>query len=131
MSVFLKAVSGVFISLILWLCLNKNGKEISVLLTLVICTILITSALSMVEPVINFINKLQEIGDVNKEYIKVVLKVVGIGLVSELSNLICKDAGNESMGKALQIFSSIIVLILAIPIFEKLLELITDLLGKI
>ena len=131
MNVFLKAIAGVFISLILWLCLEKSEKNISLLLTLAACVLLLASAVSLLNPVITFVEKLRQVGELNKEYIKVILKVVGVGLISEISALICKDAGNESLGKALQIMSAVIVLLLSIPIFEKLLELLNDILGTI
>ncbi len=131
MNVFLKAIAGVFISLILWLCLEKSEKNISLLLTLAACVMLLASAVSILNPVIAFVEKLQQVGNLNKEYIKVILKVVGVGLISEISALICKDAGNESMGKALQIVSAVIVLLMSIPIFEKLLELLNDILGTV
>ena len=131
MNIFLKAIAGVFISLILWLCLEKSEKNISLLLTLAACVLLLASAVSLLNPVITFVEKLRQVGEINKEYIKIILKVVGVGLVSEISALICKDAGNESLGKALQIMSAVIVLLLSIPIFEKLLELLNDILGTI
>ena len=131
MNIFLKAIAGVFISLILWLCLEKSEKNISLLLTLAACVLLLASAVSLLNPVITFVDKLRQVGEINKEYIKIILKVVGVGLVSEISALICKDAGNESLGKALQIMSAVIVLLLSIPIFEKLLELLNDILGTI
>ena len=131
MNVFLKAIAGVFISLILWLCLEKSEKNISLLLTLAACVLLLASAVSLLNPVITFVEKLRQVGELNKEYIKVILKVVGVGLISEISALICKDAGNESLGKALQIMSAVIVLLLSIHIFEKLLELLNDILGTI
>ena len=131
MNVFLKAIAGVFISLILWLCLEKSEKNISLLLTLAACVILLASAVCLLNPVITFVEKLQQVGSLNKDYIKIILKVVGVGLISEISSLICKDAGNESLGKALQIMAAVIVLLLSIPIFEKLLELLNDILGTI
>jgi len=128
MNIFLKATAGVLIALILWLCLEKRGKDISLLLIMAVCAMVVTSATTFLNPILDFIDKIQEIGNVDNEYVTVVLKIVGIGIVTEISVLICKDAGNESLGKTLQILSTVVVLWISIPVFDKLLELINEIL---
>lgn len=131
MEVFLKASAGVLTALILWLSLNKYNKENAVLLTLAVCAMVITAAIAFLRPIIDFLQKLQGIGDLDNDLLAVILKAVGIGLITEISALICKDAGNESMGKALQILSSAAVLWISIPVFEKLISLLDKILGSV
>lgn len=131
MDVFIKAVSCILISLILWLCLERNGKDISVLFSLAVCVMTLFLAASMFKPIIQLVEKLRELGNINKEYIKVILKVVGIGLISEIISLICKDVGNESLGKVLQILSTILILVISVPIFDKLLDLLNNILSTV
>ena len=131
MSIFLKAVSGAFISLILWLCLEKRGKDISVLLTMFVCVVILISTFTIFSPVIALIEKLRQMGDINKDYINVILKIVGIGLLSEVASLVCKDAGNEAIGKTLQVISTVLILVISVPIIEKLLELLNNILSNV
>lgn len=131
MEVFLKASAGVLTALILWLSLNKYNKENAVLLTLAVCAMVVTAAIAFLRPIIDFLQKLQGIGDLDSDLLAVILKAVGIGLITEISALICKDAGNESMGKALQILSSVAVLWISIPVFEKLISLLDKILGSV
>ena len=131
MHTFLKAIAGVLIALLLWICLNKYNKEHATILTLVVCAAVITVAMTFLQPLVDFVKKLQDIGNIDVNLITVVLKVVGIGMLSEFVALICKDSGNESMGKALQTLSSILVLWLSIPVFERLLTLLDEILGSI
>ena len=131
MSVFLKIIAGVFTAVILWLCVSKDNKVISVLLSLAVCVMVITAALGFLKPVVDFIYRLQMLGELNTDLLTAVLKVVGIGLLTEFSVVICKDAGNESMAKSLQILSTILILRISIPVFEALISLIDDILGTI
>lgn len=131
MSVFFKTVAGVFTALILWLFLNKHNKEHSVLLTLAVCAMVLTAAITFLRPIIQFTQKLQTIGNLDGDLLGVILKSVGIGLIAEFTALVCKDAGNEAMGKALQLVSSAVVLWLSIPVFEKLLSLLDEILGTV
>ena len=131
MSDFLKATAGILTALILWLSLHKHTKDLSVLLTMVVCAMVIIAAIGFFRPVFDFISKIQKIGNVDNDLLTIILKVVGIGLITEFSSLICKDAGNESMGKALQVLSSAVVLWMSLPVFEKLLSLLDKILGTV
>ncbi len=131
MDIFLKTAGGILIALILWICLNKYNKENGAMLSMAVCAMVITAGIAFLEPVVSFLKKLQIIGNMDEDLLAVVFKTVGIGLIGEISMLICKDAGNESMGKALQILSTIVVLWMSLPVFEKLLSLLDKMLGSI
>lgn len=131
MSVFLKTVAGVLTAVILWISLNKNAKDYSVLLTLAVCAMVILSSVVFLQPIVNFLGKIQEAGSLDSDLTAIILKSVGIGVLTEVSTLICKDAGNESMGKALQILATTVVLWISIPVFERLLSLLDEILGAI
>ena len=131
MNVFIKATAGVLTALILWINLHKQAKDFSVLLAMLVCAMVIIAAIGFLNPVIDFIMDLQEIGNIDSDLLSVILKVVGIGLLAEFTALVCKDAGNEAMGKALQILSSVVVLWLSLPVFEKLLSLLDKILGTV
>ena len=131
MSLLLKASAGVLTALILWLTLNKHAKDMSVLLTLAVCAMVVTVSIGFLQPVVSFLRRIQELGNLDSDLLSVVLKVVGIGLITEIATLICKDAGNESMGKALQLLSTVAVLWMSIPVFERLLSLLDKILGTV
>ena len=131
MNVFLKIIAGVFTAVILWLCISKDNKPISTLLSLSVCVMVITASLGFLKPIVNFIYQLQVLGHLNTELFTVVLKVVGIGILTELSVVICKDAGNEAMVKSLQILSTVVIIRISIPVFETLISLIDNILGTI
>lgn len=61
----------------------------------------------------------------------ILLKAVGIGLVSEIAGLVCTDAGNGSLGKTLQMLGSAVILYLSLPIFTAMLELIREILREL
>ena len=131
MSIFLKAVAGVLTAVILWICVNKENKGISVMLTLAVCTMIVSVSAVFLQPIIDFIYEIQSIGQLDSSLLVVTLKVVGIGLLTEIAMMICKDAGNETMGKSLQILSSAMVIWMSIPVFEQLISLLDTILGTI
>ena len=131
MNIFLKAVAGVLTAVILWLSVNKDNKGISTLLTLAVCIMVFSVCAHFLQPIIDFIHKLELLGELDEGLISVVLKVVGIGLLTEIPAAICKDSGNESMGKSLQILSAVAAIWLSIPVFDRLISLLDKILGTI
>lgn len=131
MNVFWKTAAGVLTALILWISVSKHNKDISVLMTMAVCAMSVIAAVTFLQPIVAFVKKMQAVGNLDEELFSVILKVVGIGIVAEISTLICKDAGNESMGKTLQFVSAAAVLWMSIPVFEKLLTLLEKILGSL
>ena len=73
MSVFWKAAAGVLTALILWISLNKHGKDISVLMTMAVCAMVIIAAVSFLQPIVNFLRKIQSVGNLDGELLSVIL----------------------------------------------------------
>ena len=57
-----------------------------------------------------------------------VLKVLGVGYLTEFANSICIDSGNSSLGDKVLLGGKIIILCMALPIITSLLDIIIDLL---
>lgn len=116
---------------VLGLALSGHGKEIGIVLTIAVCCMVMMTAVSFLEPVMEFLQQLEDMGELDGELIRILFKVAGIALVSEIAGMVCADAGNASMGKALQMLGSAVILWLSIPVFHALLELIQQILGGI
>ena len=128
---YLKVTAGVLVTAILCLFLSKHGADISILLTLGACCMVIGAAVSALAPVLQFVARLVDVGRLDHDLLDVFLKVIGIGLISQFAGLICTDAGNQSLSKVLQLMTTAVILCLAIPILEELLSLLESLLGEI
>lgn len=131
MTTFIKASAGIILALILEKILQKQGKDMSLLLSIVVCTMVAAAAISFLQPVLSFFSRLQIIGNLNSSLLNVLLKAVGVGILSEVLSLICTDAGNAALGKTLQLLANSVVLYLSIPLLEELLKLMDTILGAI
>lgn len=131
MSTFLKAVSGILITTVICLVLNKRDKDVSALLSIAVCSMVAMAAMHFLEPVVEFLGQLQALGQMDSQMLTVLLKCTGIGLLSEITNLICADSGNAALGKMLQFLASALILWLAIPLLTSLTDLLQDILTKL
>ena len=120
----------VLLAVVLGLSLGKQ-KDIGVLLTMAVCCMVAMIAISYLEPVLDFLRELETLGDLQGDMLGILLKAVGIGLVSEIAGLVCTDAGNGSLGKTLQMLGSAVILYLSLPIFTAMLELIREILREL
>ena len=130
MEYLLKSVAVSTLSVIVGLLISKQAKEIQILLSLCICIAISVIIVQFVQPIIGFLQKLKELGDLNTDVLAILLKAVGIALLTEISSLFCSDGGSGSIGKMLQILGTVIIVWLSIPIFETVIELIQKLLGE-
>ena len=131
MELFMKAAGAALIASIVGLALNKQAKDMQILLVIAGCCMVAGIAATYLRPVLDLLQELQELGNLNSELTGILIRAAGIGLISELACMICSDAGNASLGKTVQILGSAVVLYLAIPVFRGLIELIQGVLGGI
>lgn len=131
MTEFWKAAAMILIAVVLGLAVGKQEKDISVLLTMAVCCMTAMIAVSYLEPVLDFLWELESVGNIQKGFLGILLKAVGIALIAEVAGMICSDAGNGSLGKTLQMLGSVVILYLSMPIYNALLTLIREILGEL
>ena len=131
MELFWKGIAAALIGAILALVLSKQEKDLSLLLTMAGCTLILMLVLGSLEPVLEFLRELQELGDLNADMLVLLLKAVGIGIIAEIAGLICTDAGNASLGKTVQLLGTSAILWLSLPVLRMLLDLVKSILGEI
>ena len=129
--VFVKVSAGVLITAILSLVIAGQSKDISLLLTIFVCCISLLAVAAYLKPVLDLAHKLVDIGNLNNGYLQILFKVVGIGLISQVSGLICQDSGNQTLAKVLQIATTIVILCICVPLLEEILMLIQTILGEL
>ena len=131
MTLFIQTCGCVLLTVILILALKNHSKEIATILAVVVCCMTAIAALNYLQPVLTFLQTLEALGGLDNAMIEILLKSAGIGMITEIAAFVCKDAGNESLGKTLQFFGSAVILYLSIPLFTALIELLQKILGEL
>lgn len=131
MEIFFKAAALILVTVVLSLFLGKLEKDTAVLMSIAACCIAGRAAFHYLEPVFSFLSDLSSVGNFQDGMLEALLKVAGITLVSEITAAICTDSGNGSLGKMLQVLGSGVILYLSLPIFQILLDLLTEVMGEL
>ena len=131
MVLFLKTIAITMISLIVWMLLSKQSKEISLSLSIIVCCIILIAAMAYVKPVLDFLARLENLGQLDSEMISILLNAVGIILLSELVTLLCKDSGNAALGNSVQLLGTAVILWLSLPMLNSVLDTIEEILTAL
>jgi len=131
MNLYLKVCGAVLVSVILIQSIPADRKEFGLLLSLAACVMVSISAIVYLKPVLSFVQQLQDLGNLEPGVINVLIKTVGIGILGEISGLVCNDAGNSSLGKTIQFLCTSLILWMSLPLFTGLIDLLQRMLGKV
>ncbi len=126
-----QVLAGVMLSVVLGIFLNKQNKDLGIVLTIAVCCMVIAASMVYLRPVVDFITQLRNLGQMDSQTVEIMLKVVGIGLVAEIGTLICNDSGNAALGKTVQMLATVVILWLSLPLMNALLELVQEILGEV
>lgn len=86
---------------------------------------------SYLNPVCTFLKRLTALGDLYDNSLSILLRALGIGLTAEITSMLCKDSGNDSLTKAIQLLGAAAILYVSIPVFTSVLELIQKIVGEL
>lgn len=131
MELFVKSAAGALVVAVLGLVLGKYNKESALIISLAACCMIVVSAMWYLEPTIAFVKKLQTLGALDSNVLEILVKSTGIAILSEVVILICNDAGNTALGKTIQLLATAVILWLSLPLMNKLIDLIENILISI
>lgn len=128
MELYWKAAAGILIAAVVSLAL---GKDMGILLCLAVCAMAGAVALEFLEPVMDLIRRLEAMASIQSGMLGILLKILGISLVSELASLICTDSGSGTLGKVIRILGNAVILWVSIPLFHAVLNVLQQIMGGI
>ena len=120
-----------FITAVTALLLKETKPELSFAVTVTGSIILLLFAFELFRGSISIFNRIAETTGIKSSMVKIILKMVGIGYLVEFSAGILNDFGQNSVADKLVFCGKAVVLILAIPILESVLSLVSKLLVLI
>ena len=124
-----KIAAGGVIAVILATTLRGHNKEMSLVLSLAACVILVLGGLQMFQTALDYIRKMQQAAKIETAVLTPVLKVCGIGVLTQVCALFCCQAGDGAVGKIIELCGGAAAVCAMMPLLDAVLELIGELLG--
>lgn len=104
--------------------LRPSRPELAACLSLVAGALTLGVLLGQLSPLMAALRRLTAVGGVEENYLGVVLRGAGICLVTQLAADTCRDAGDTALAGKAELTGRILLLLLAVPLYEQILTLI-------
>ena len=98
---FFQAAGAVMIAVVLCLTVGSQNRSFSVVLAMLVCALVMLLGLQYLQPVMDFLEELQSIGNLSADMVIILLKTAVIGILSEVAALLCTDSGNRDTATVL------------------------------
>ena len=122
-----KILAFATISLVLILIVEKNNKELGIMLMLVASIGIFISVFSSIKEIVHILKKLADGAGVNSGYFMLILKVTGIAYLVEIVKNVCTDAGNSALASKVELAGKISAAVLTIPLVTNVISLVEGL----
>jgi stage III sporulation protein AD len=109
---------------ILALTLKRQNPEISLAISIVAGVIIFMIVIPQLKVVLEMFYKISQNTKLDKVYIAIVLKIIGIAYISEFGVQICKDAGEGAIASKIELVGKILIMLVSAPILVALMDLI-------
>ena len=123
-----KIIAIGLIGAIIVVMLKAIKSDLSIMATLATGIIIVIITLTYISDVIVAFNQIVDKTGLNSKLFSALLKIVGIGYLTEYSSGMCEDMGSPSLGKKIQFSGKIAIFLMAIPVVTALINTVANLL---
>ncbi|MFC5713323.1 stage III sporulation protein AD [Thalassorhabdus alkalitolerans] len=115
------------IATFLALVVKEQKPVFAFLLTLFVGAVIFLFLLEHIRTAIQLIENLAGQASINMIYLHTILKIIGIAYIAEFGSQIAKDAGQGAMASKIELAGKVLIVVMAIPIFNVLVETVLSL----
>lgn len=115
------------VAVIVALTLRPKNAEIALMLTVACAVLILLAVLSQAGQIIGTVNSIVAAAQINTGYIAILLKVVGICLLTEFTVNTCRDAGCQSLAGNVSLAGKLLVTVTALPLYTDILNTVIGL----
>lgn len=128
MNIDLIPICGIcVIASILCTLFGNLGKEYSVYIKLSAAAGVLSVIILYISPLAETVYTLYEKAGADEKYLTILFKALGICYISQFASDICKDCGESTLAVQAELAGKIALMLLALPLFNTLSEIITEL----
>lgn len=110
--------------------IREHTESAAAALSLTAAVLIFLAALQFLSPVIEILERLQTMTGLSRATVEPMLKVTGIGLLTQICSAVCEDAGEKTLHNAVQIAGTFMALYVSAPLISTILDLLEAMLNK-
>jgi stage III sporulation protein AD len=125
----IKIAAAGIIAIILAIIFKKGKEEYSLYISIAACFYILLWGIGKLEVILDAIEQLQGYIKMNKAYVGILIKIIGITYITEISSSLCKDSGYQAIGDQIEVVGKLTILAISMPIMLALLDTINGFLA--
>lgn len=126
-----KIIGVAFVTAISAILLKSTKPELSFAVTVTGVIVILMFVVDMLQNTVNILSTIASITGIKNGLIKILLKIVGVGYLTEFSAGILNDFGSNAVADKVILGGKLTILILSLPIIESVLKLMSGFLELI
>ena len=124
MEMVIKVIAACLLGALLAVLLKKSNPELSLLLALSACIVVLVIVVRGIENVHEFLDEIITRSGLTAEIFDPLWKTVGIALICRIGTDLCKDAGENAMASLVETTGALGAVLVAIPLFQAVWEML-------
>ena len=110
------------ISAVLFVVIKKYSPEYMIFAELGSVLLVFLLLYPYIKDIIDFYYEYADYGGVDNSYLKIVLKSIGIALLTQFASDICRDSGQFALAGKIEFAGKLFIAVLALPVAKSLIE---------
>ncbi len=125
----LKIVIVAIICIFISSCVKPYNAEISNLVSVCGGVIIFLLCVDELKEIINSLIEIANLSNLNFDFLTIILKILGVGYVTEFASDIAEDFGNKTLSSKVLLGGKIVICGMTLPIIKKLLSMLLSFLS--
>ncbi|MBQ9234102.1 MAG: stage III sporulation protein AD [Lachnospiraceae bacterium] len=114
----------IIIAVMLALSLKNKNPEISSIISLGLCLSIIAISVERIKIIVLRSKNISLNVDIDKTYILILLKLLGIAYICEFAAGISKDAGYSAVASQIELMGKLTMLMVSLPVLSQVIDII-------
>ncbi|MEG1632703.1 MAG: stage III sporulation AC/AD family protein [Oscillospiraceae bacterium] len=124
MELAIKAAAAGIAAVLAASIIKKNNPELSLLLALAACAVILASAMGLGEKLMEVVGEARRLSGLSPAVLTPIVKCVGIGIIAKVGADACRDAGSTSVASSVELTGAMAALFCALPMVTALLSML-------
>lgn len=115
------------LTIIIAMAMKQGRAEFGLFVSFTGSILIAWIAVQLLEGISGSLNRLERVLTIDMEYIKLVVKMIGVTYLSEFASSLCRDAGYSAVAGQIELVGKLTILTIGMPIVLALLEMMVTL----
>lgn len=117
------------VAAVLCVLVRTHTGALAVLLSLCASVVILLLSFQFFSPILSVLRQLRELTGLDEAATAPMLKVAGIGILTQTAASICEDSGEKTLSRSVEIGGTVLSLYASLPLISAVLDLMKETLG--